>query len=278
MWFYETLYPDLKLGINGNRIFRKKTKYQDIKIYDTPRFGKLLQLDGVIQTTEFDEFIYHEMLTHPLLLSHPDPKKVLIIGAGDGGVLREVLKHKRIKEIYMVEIDGDVIELSKKELPSLSEGAFDNKRANIIIGNGAEFVAGTDIKFDIAMIDSSDPIGPAKALFSKKFYENIYSVLSKNGMMIRQCGSTMFQPEEMGDNYKLLKKIFPFVNVQLAAIPTYIGGFFSFIIASKMDIKKVSQQAVNNRFNILRLNTKYYNPDIHFASRVLPNYVRRAIR
>jgi spermidine synthase len=127
VWFYESLYPDIKIGIKGKIVYKKKTPYQDLRIYQTPRFGRMLTLDGAIQTTQNDEFIYHEMLTHPLLLSHPDAKNVLVIGAGDGGVLREVLKHK-VKQVILVEIDSDVIELSKKYLPTISKGAFNDKR------------------------------------------------------------------------------------------------------------------------------------------------------
>ena len=232
-WFYERLYPDIKIGIKGKLIHRKRTPYQDLKIFNTPRFGKMLTLDGTIQTTEKDEFIYHEMLTHPLLLSCAHPRKVLVIGAGDGGVLREVLKHKT-KKVTLVEIDDDVIQTSKKYLPSISRGTLaKNKRVKIIIDDGAKFIREAKEKFDIVIVDSPDPIGAAKVLFSKRFYKNIFSILTDKGMLIRQTGSTILQPEEIRHNYKIMQEVFPYVSVQLAAIPTYIGGFFSFLIGSK---------------------------------------------
>lgn len=275
MWTFETLYPDIKLGFKGKLIHKKKTPYQDLKIYQTRRFGKILILDGNTQTTEKDEFIYHEMMTHPVLLAHPKPEKVLIIGAGDGGILREILKYPTVKKISMVELDEEVILTSKKYLPSISNGSFKDKRAKIIIADGANFVSQTKEKFDLAIIDSPDPVGPAKVLFSKKFYQNIFSVLNADGIMIRQTGSTMWQPKEVKANYKLLSAIFTFCAIQLAAIPTYAGGFFSFVIASK----KINPAAapyikIAQKYKKLRLKTKYYNPQIHFSSLQLPNYLK----
>lgn len=278
MWFYESLYPDIRLGIKGKLIFKKKTPYQDLRIYATTRFGKSLVLDGAIQTTEKDEFIYHEMLTHPLLLTHPNPRKVLVIGAGDGGVLREVLKH-RVEEVYLVEIDEDVIRVSERYLPSISKGTFGkNKKVKIIIDDGARFIHNTREKFDIVIVDSPDPIGVAKVLFSRRFYRDIFSRLKNGGMMIRQTGSTILQSEEIRRNYRIVKQIFPYVLVQLAAIPTYIGGLFSFLIASKKDnLEGVPYKKILGRYRRLNLRTKYYNPDIHFASTRLPNYIRSLI-
>jgi len=279
MWFYETLYPDIKIGIKGKLLHKKKTAYQDLRIYKTPRFGNMLTLDGTIQTTTKDEFIYHEMLTHPVLLAHLRPQKILVIGAGDGGVLREVLKHK-VKEAYIVEIDDEVIQTSKRYLPSISNGAFaKGKRVKIIIDDGARFIKDIKEKFDIVIVDSPDPLGAAKALFSKKFYQNIFSILKDGGIMIRQAGSTVLQADELKQNYRILKQIFPYVSVQLAAIPTYIGGLFSFLIGSKrINPEAVSYKKIEQRYNKLRLKTRYYNPQIHFASLSLPNYVRSLVR
>lgn len=276
-WVEELLYPDIKILIEGNPVYKKKTPYQNLEVHDTPRLGKVLMLDNTIQTAEADEFIYHEMLVHPLLLLHPSPKNVLIIGAGDGGALREVLKHK-INKATIVEIDADVIELSKKYLPSISDKAFDSNNVQIVIGDGAKFVADTEEKFDIVIVDSPDPVGAAKILFSNKFYSDIHRVLNSKGMMIRQTGSTMFQPDEIKENHKVLKTIFPCVYAQIAAIPTYVGGFFSFLIASKdKNANKTTLAAINKRYEKLKLKTRYYNPDIHFASTKLPNYLKERL-
>ena len=277
MWFYESLYPDIKIGVKGKIIHRKKTPYQDMQLYSTPRFGKMLTLDGAIQTTEADEFIYHEMLTHPAMITHPNPKNILIIGGGDGGALREVLKYK-IKKVYLVEIDKDVINISKKYLDKICQKSFHDKRLNIVIDDGAKFIKNTKERFDIVIVDSPDPIGPAKILFSKSFYSRVNSILTSKGIMIRQSGSTTLQADELKSNYKMLKKIFPVVEVQLAAIPTYIGGFFSFIIASKgTNPKKLNVKDIKRRINKLRLRTKYYNPEVHTGSMGLPGYVRRLL-
>ena len=277
MWFYENLHPDVKIGIKGKIIYRKKTPYQDMQLYSTPEFGKMLTLDGAIQTTEKDEYIYHEMLAHPVMLTHPNPKKILIIGGGDGGVLREVLKY-RIEKGYLVEIDKEVIETSKKYLTKICRKSFEDKRLNVIIDNGANFVKNTKEKFDIIIIDSPDPIGPAKILFSRNFYLRTYSCLSNTGIMIRQSGSTTLQADELKSNYKTLKKIFPIVQVQLTAIPTYTGGFFSFIIASKsINPKEISAKEIDKKIDKLNLKTKYYNSEVHIGSMGLPVYVRRLL-
>ncbi|MFH1855830.1 MAG: polyamine aminopropyltransferase [Candidatus Omnitrophota bacterium] len=276
MWIYEALYNNIKLGLEGNLLYKTKTPFQDLKIYDTPALGRVLLLDNIVQTTEKDEFIYHEMMTHPVLLAHPKPEKVLIIGAGDGGILREVLKYPSVKEAYLIEIDEAVITVSKKYLPTLHKGAFENKRAKVIIADGAKFIKETKERFDVVIVDSSDPIGPATVLFTRNFYVSIRSILKEDGLLIRQTGSTLFQPREVKDNYKLMAKVFPRLAIQVAAIPTYIGGFFSFIIASKkIDPAKVSCSKISAKYNKLKLNTKYYNPEIHFASLKLPNYLKK---
>ncbi len=277
MWFYESLYPDIKIGIKGNCLYEKKTRYQNMKIYSTARFGRMLTLDGAIQTTEKDEFIYHEMLTHPVLLIHPNPKKVLVIGGGDGGAVREILKH-RVEKVYLVEIDKEVVDISKRYLKKICGNAFSDKRVKLIVDDGARFIQKTKEKFDIVIVDSPDPIGPAKILFSKKFYTNIYSVLNSKGIMIRQSGSTVLQKEELRTNYKILSKIFPYVSVQIAAIPTYIGGFFSLLAASKsINLYDFDIEKVEKKIKKIKLTTNYYNSHIHMGSLLLPTYIRRLI-
>lgn len=278
MWFHETIHSNIKLGIKGKTIYKKKTAHQDCRIYETKDFGKVLLLDGVIQTTEADEYIYHEMLTHPLLLTHSNPKSVLVIGGGDGGVIREVFKHP-VQEVVMVEIDKQVIQLAKKYLPKISKKSFSNKKLGLIIDDGAKYIKETPKKFDIVIIDSPDPIGPAKALFSKDFYQDVFKILNPQGIMIRQTGSTFLQPEVLKNNYRKVKNIFPYTSVQLAAIPTYIGGFFSFVAGSKKtNFSKVKKNKITKKYLNLNLKTKYYNPDIHFSSLKLPNNLMRLVK
>ncbi|MCM8773646.1 MAG: polyamine aminopropyltransferase [Candidatus Omnitrophica bacterium] len=277
MWYYEKLFSDVKLGLEGKIIYKKKSPYQNIVIYQTPLLGRILFLDDTIQTTEKDNFVYHEMLTHPLLLSHPSPNKILVIGAGDGGVLREVLKHD-VEKVYLVEIDREVIEVSKKYLKSICGNSFNDKRAEIIIEDGAKFVQNKEENFDIVIVDSPDPMGVAKVLFSQKFYQDIFSLLNEDGMMIRQTGSSILQPKELRENYNRLKRIFPKVIPMVAACPTYIIGFFTFLIACKGRTPiDISSQDLNRKYEEKKLRTKYYNPEIHFASFSLPNYIKGGI-
>jgi spermidine synthase len=279
MWYFETLYPEVKLGLKGKLLYKKKTPFQDLRIYATSKFGNTLVLDGATQTTEKDEFIYHEMLTHPVMLLHPKPQKILIIGGGDGGILREVLKHKSVKQVYLVEIDRDVIETSKRYLKSICKNSFQDKRVKIVVSDGAKFVRTTSEKFDIVIVDSPDPVGVARVLFSEKFYKDINSILNKDGLTIRQTGSTFLQIDELKSNWRMLRKIFSYVWIHLVAIPTYIGGFFSITCASKkIDISKVGFKFLNRRFRKLKINTKYYNPSIHLASIATPEYIRRNLK
>lgn len=278
MWCTEMLYPDVRISLKGKLLYKEKTPYQDLRIYKTERFGNLLLLDGAIQTTEKDEFIYHEMLTHTVMLIHPQPKRVLIIGGGDGGILKEVIKYKDVESIYLVEIDKRVIEISQKYLKTICQNAFEDKRVNIIIEDGAKFVKKTKEKFDIVIVDSPDPVGVAKVLFSSKFYKDIFNCLKKDGLMIRQTGSTILQENELEENWRILNRIFPYVWIHLIATPTYIGGFFSLTVASKkIDLFKIDIDKLEKKFNRLKIKTKYYNPYLHIASSVLPEYIREKL-
>jgi len=279
VWFYESLFPSVRLGLKVKKtIVSENSHFQKIKILDTYEFGRILVLDGIVQTTERDEFIYHEMLSHLPLLSHPHPERVLIIGGGDGGILREVLKHP-VKEVFLVEIDKKVIELSKTYLPAICRNSFNDRRANIIIDDGANFIKEWKGKFDVVIIDSSDPIGPAKVLFSSKFYQGASNALSNDdGIFAQQTGSSFLQREEFPYVYEKLKKTFPFVTIFLTAVPTYVGGFFSFVFASKgIDPLRIRLSEIERRYKKFKLKTRYYNPKIHYASFVLPAYIKKTV-
>lgn len=279
MWVFEKLYPDIKLGLKGKLIHRQKTSCQDLRIYHTEHYGKTLILDGIIQTTEKDEFMYHEMITHSVMMLHPNPKKVLIIGGGDGGVLREALKYKSVTLAVLVEIDPKVIEISRKYLKSICKNAFRDKRTKVVINDGATFARQAQEKFDIVVIDSPDPIGVARVLFSQKFYRNISSLLTEKGLMIRQTGSTTNQSKELKANWKILKKIFPYTWLHLVAIPTYIGGYFSMAVGShRVNLQEINISVLEKKFNRLKIETRYYNPYIHLSSALLPEYVRRNLQ
>lgn len=273
-WIDELLFDDFRQRFKIKKeLFNKKTPFQKIRIFDSCRFKKILTLDNIVQTTETDEFIYHEMMSHVPLFLHPNPQKVLIIGGGDGGVLREVLKHP-IKQAVMVEIDGEVIKACEKFMPAISGGAFSDPRTKIIVDDGIKFAKDHTNEFDVIIVDSSDPIGPACGLFSGDFYSNIKKCLTKNGVAIFQSGSAFMQPDESRDIFRVNKKIFPFVKLVLPAIPTYYGGFFALVLVSKAENREKNKiDKISGRFNALKLKTKYYNPRIHFSSLVLPNFI-----
>lgn len=273
-WIDELLFKDWRQRFKIKKeLFRKKTAFQKIQIFDSHRFKKVLMLDNIVQTTEVDEFIYHEMMAHVPLFLHDNPQNVLIIGGGDGGVLREVLKHP-VKRAVMVEIDEEVIKACEKIMPALSGGAFRDARAEIVVDDGIKFVRAHQNEFDVVIVDSSDPIGSARGLFSYGFYSDIKKCLMKNGAAIFQSGSTFMQPDESRDIFRLNKKIFPFVKLVLPAIPTYYGGFFALALVSKKENPdKTKLEKISRRFKKIKIKTKYYNPQIHFSSFVLPNYV-----
>jgi spermidine synthase len=268
----------------SNSLVSKQSKFQHIEIIENEFFGRILFLDKVVQTTLKDEFFYHEMFVHTPLLSHGNPKSVLIIGGGDGGILREVLKHSNIKKVVMVEIDEDVVSLSKQYLPSLSSGAFEDKRANVLIADGVEYVKNTQDKFDIVLIDSTDPISVGEGLFTKEFYQNVYGLLNSGGILVSQSGVPFYQPEELLAVNNKLKDIFYKVSFFGVAVPTYVGGFMCLSFAIKDNNLKLSDSAMfdganlTDRFAKLNiLNLKYYNPEIHLASFNLPEYIRNLL-
>lgn len=279
-WFFEKLHPHIQLGLEIKKtLYEKKTPWQKMAIVETYEFGRALILDGVIQTTQKDEAFYHEMLTHIPMLTHPRPEKVLIIGGGDGGILREVLKHPSVKKAVLVEIDKKVIELCQKYLPSINQKSFSHPKAEIVIADGAKFVRESKEKFDVILIDSPDPLGPAKVLFSSPFYRNLHKIMKPQSIVCRQSGSSILQKEELRSNFKLLKKEFQHTAVYLASIPTYIGGLFSFLIASdKINPQDISLGQKKQRVKRLKKKMAYFNLAVWQAAFLLPEYARRMVK
>lgn len=280
-WYFESasIAPNWKAGYKIKRkIFSKKTPFQKIDVCQTEEFGNILFLDGLTQIVERDEFIYHEMIVHIPLMSHRKPEKILIIGGGDGGALREVLKH-RVKEVHLVEIDQAVIEASKKYLPAISGKSFEDRRVNLHIEDGLNFVKQYDNYFDVIIVDSSDPIGPARKLFSSQSYKNVFKALEESGIAVFQSGLTIIQKKEVKNVYQKSKKIFPIAKIYYVSIPTYLSGDLSFVIGSKKtDPTKTSLKKLTDKYRKLKLETKYYNPKIHFAAFVLPNYMKNILK
>ena len=254
-------------------MYKGETSYQSILIFDNPVFGRVLVLEGIVQLSEKDEFIYHEMLVHPVLFSHPKPERVLIVGGGDGGTLREVLKHP-VKEVVMVDVDKRVVELSKKYLSFVSNGAFEDKRTNLVIGNGLELIKKYKTYFDIIFIDGNDEVGAATELYGEKFYKDVYRGLKKDGMVSAQIGSISLDFETLVNRaYKRFRKLFPFAQIFKLTMPSYHCGEYGFVAASKqIDLGKVVPQTIQIRFLKLAKNHafRYYSPGIHAASTTLP--------
>jgi spermidine synthase len=274
-WAEETLYPFWEQRLNiDTKIIEEKTDQQHLLIFENSHFGRVLVLDGVVQTTEADEFVYHEMLAHVPLLAHENPKRVLIIGGGDGGMLREVLRHTTVEKVTLVEIDGSVIERSKKHLPSLSKGAFEDSRLELLIEDGVVYVGTTNEKYDVIICDSTDPVGPAAVLFTENFYGLCKRVLNEKGIFVNQNGVPFLQKDEFVDTLKNRSKHFKDTGFYVAAVPTYVGGFMALGWASDCEeYRGLSEETLRQRLTRVPGSMKYYNPAIHKASFCLPQFM-----
>ena len=277
--YAETLYDSYGQEFSVDKLyFENKTDHQHLVIFENAMFGRVMALDGIIQTTEADEFIYHEMMTHVPLLGHGDVKDVLIVGGGDGGMLREVCKHQKVERITQVEIDDKVIEMCKEFLPKHSAGAYDDPRVDIVIDDGARFVNATDRRFDVIISDSTDPIGPGGALFTTDFYADCKKCLKPGGILVTQNGVAYMQLDEVTTTNKRLQSHFNENTFYSAAIPTYIGGIMTFAWATdNADLRNVPLDVIEQRFADAGINTRYYNPAIHKASFALPQYIVDAL-
>ena len=276
VWFTELHRGQAGLSIKVKCcIYSGESQYQRIDVLDTYEFGRMLVLYGSIMLTERDEFIYHEMISHVPLFVHPAPEKVLIIGGGDGGSLREVLRHKVVKEAHLVEIDKMVIDVSKRYFPKLSIG-FDDPRASIFIEDGQDFLEKTENLYDVILVDSPDPIGPGERLFQRKFHQLIYKVLKEDGILVAQSESPLFHQGTIRTMYKNLKDIFPLVAMYIAYIPTYPSGLWSFAFCSKR--YHPIDDFDENRVKSANIRTNYYNPKIHQASFALPNFIEELLK
>lgn len=275
-WFAETLYPDHQQRFLVEKVvFRQKSEFQDIAILQTARFGRVLTLDGVVQTTEGDEFVYHEMLTHVPILAHGDVRKVCIIGGGDGGALEEALKHPQVEKVTMVEIDRAVVDLCKEYIPSICGDAFEDPRTDLVITDGVRFVAETAEKYDVMIVDSTDPIGPAEVLFEQNFYKDCARCLTDRGVLVTQSGVSFMQGAEATTMHRRLGAVFADAAFYLAQVPTYATGFMTLGWGCRSAGPRARPVAeVRRAYGALGLQTRYYNPDIHAACFALPNYVK----
>ncbi|WP_027718695.1 polyamine aminopropyltransferase [Desulfovirgula thermocuniculi] len=272
-WFTELQTPDLKISCRVKKILHEeKTPFQHLAVYDTVQFGRMLTLDDVIQTTVKDEFVYHEMITHVALNTHPHPRRVLVIGGGDGGSIREVLKHGSVEEAVLVEIDERVIAVAREYLPEISF-ALDDPRVKVVIDDGIKHVGEKKGFYDVIIVDSTDPVGPAIGLFGKEFYQSVYDALTEDGLFVAQTESPFFNAELISRITRDIRDIFPIAKVFLACIPTYPGGLWCFTMGSKKhDPEKVEVEKLPD------LQTRYYSPSIHKASFILPPFVQELVR
>ena len=278
-WVDETFNPHFRCALEADTVlYEGNTGFQDLIIFDNKTFGRVMMLDGVIQLTDKDEFIYHEMMAHVPLFGLDRPQTVLIIGGGDGGVLREMLKHRGVQSVVHCEIDKAVVDLSLKFFPGISQGAFDDPRVELIIGDGIKFVNETERRFDVIIVDSTEPIGPAKVLFTEEFFGACQRCLTPSGVFIGQNGLPFLYPEHLADSGRILRAMFADAGCFMCTQPTYFGGPFALAWGSN-DMKtrtEASAAAVAQRYAASGIKTRYYNPDVHIASFVLPNYISDA--
>ncbi len=275
LWFTEMQSEDvcLSLRVSGTP-FHGQSPYQTIDVIENPQFGRVLIHDGLIMLAKNNQYIYSEMISHVPLFTHPHPEKVLIVGGGDGGTLREVLRHPEVKKVDVVEIDAMVVETAKRYFPEIAE-PFGNPKVNLRFEDGARFVESVRNHYDVAIIDSTDPIGFAAALFQGSFFENLRGALREDGLCSAQCESPFFHESTIRETVSSLRKLFPTVKLYLAHIPVYPGGMWAFALASKtFDPESDFRQ---NTYDELHLSLQYYNDRVHRGAFCLPTFVKQMV-
>lgn len=268
IWFTEKQTDNFGITMKINQTFRiEQTDFQKLEMVETEEWGKMLLLDDMVMTTERDEFVYHEMVAHVPLFTHPNPEQVLVVGGGDGGVIREVLKHPNVKKATLVDIDGKVIEYSKEYLPSIA-GKLDDPRVDVQVGDGFMHIAKSENQYDVIMVDSTEPVGPAVNLFTKGFYAGISKALKEDGLFVAQSDNPWFKADLIAEVQRDVKEIFPVTRLYIANIPTYPSGLWCFTLGSK---KYDPLEVDSERFH--EIETKYYTKELHKAAFVLPKFV-----
>jgi spermidine synthase len=272
-WYEENYHPHWRQRFEVERyVYHGRTRYQDAIVFETPLLGRVLVLDGLIQTSERDEFIYHEMIAHVALMAHGSARDVLIIGGGDGGTLEEVLKHRGVARVTMVELDPDVVEIARAYLPGISRGAFDDPRTELIVGDGVRFVAETERQFDVVIVDSTDPCGPGEALFTQAFYADCRARLRPGGILVAQSGNVFLERDRLDACLARLGSVFRDASFLLTSVPAYLGGPFVFAWASDDPAKRtlsVAELAARPVPGALRC----YTPAVHAAAFVHPPWM-----
>ena len=278
LWFSEFHAPDVKHSIRVNRhLYSKKSEYQQIDIFDTPEFGRVLALDGSVMLTERDEFIYDEMITHVPMSVHPGVRDVLVIGAGDGGVVKELTRYDSVKSIDLVEMDEQVIEACRAYLPE-NASRLDDSRVHIYYDNALRFIRRCTDAYDLIIVDSTDPFGPSEGYFTREFYGICYNALREDGIMVNQQGSPFYKhdAEAMQRSHKRIVNTFPISRVYQAHIPTYAAGYWLFGFASKK--YHPIDDFDDKKWKALNLRTKYYTTKLHIGAFYLPAFLENMLQ
>jgi spermidine synthase len=275
LWLTEKQTENLGMSCRiRETLFVGQSEYQKVVVADSYEFGRMLILDDVFQTSLFDEFIYHEMIAHVPLFTHPAPKKVLVIGGGDGGAVREVVRHAAVESVEMVEIDGMVVEASKEYLPEISSVMRDgHPKLKLMIGDGIAHMSAVENHYDVILVDCSDPIGPGEGLFSKAFYQDVYKALKPDGLFVQQTESPFYHQPLITRIYHDISDLFPITKMYLANIPLYPGGLHSFTLGSKQVDPLTCPLPETMPFSC-----RYYNPALHRSCFSLPNFVTELVK
>ena len=272
LWFTEKQTENFGITMKINKtLHTEQTDFQMLEMVETAEFGNMLLLDGMVMTSQVDEFVYHEMVAHPVLHTHPNPKSVLVVGGGDGGVIREIMKHEKVEKAVLVDIDGKVIEYSKKYLPEIA-GELDNPRVEVRVDDGFMHIIKSKGLYDVIMVDSTEPVGPAAPLFERGFYQGIYEALKEDGMFVAQTDNPWFKADLIQKVNRDVREIFPITRTYIANIPTYPSGMWTFTVGSK----KYDPVAIKEE-DIKDLPTKYYSPELHHACFKLPKFVKALV-
>ena len=275
-YYHEITPSGFGLAIKAGKVlFSEQSDFQKVEIFESESsLGRVFTLDDLMMTTEGDEYHYHEMISHIPMMNHKNPETVLVIGGGDGGTVREVLKHKSVKKVVLCEIDGMVIEACKKYLPTIA-CKLDDPKVEILVQDAIEYIKDKKNEFDIILIDSTDPLGPGEGLFTEEFYTNVKNSLKKGGIVAAQSESPVAQADSVQKMYKLLKKVFPVCETFTSNIPTYPGGYWAWAFCSE-DVKPLSYFD-DERCKEISKTCKIYNKDYHMARFALPNYLKELL-
>lgn len=275
--FYKEITPaGFGIAIKVKKVlFSGQSPFQKVEIIDTDStLGKILTLDDLMMTTEGDEYFYHEMISHIPMMNHKCPKSVLVIGGGDGGTVREVLKHSTVERVVLCEIDGMVIDACKKYLPTIA-GKLEDPRVKVLVEDAIEYIKKKENEFDIVLIDSTDPMGPGEGLFTEEFYTNVKKSLKKGGIVSAQSESPVVNKEEIKKMYALLKKVFPITSTFTSPIPTYPGGYWAWAFCSE-EVQPLSY-IDEKRCEEVTKTCKIYNKEYHLARFALPNFLKELL-